>query len=314
MRIARRSRDFVSVSGSDAASYLQAMVSNDVEALGIDDSCEALLLTAKARVIAPLVVLRRGVDDFLLLTEDGLGERVRSTLLRSRFAAKCEIASEEHTSWVILGGSDGIPTSDYGVPAMEVLDEEVEPSIDDAELELLRIRAGTPRFGHEIDDRVLPAEAGLDERAVDFEKGCYPGQEPIARQHYRGRVNRTLRVLQIDGEELPEYDAELQLEGKVVGRRHQRRTRRQRHRRPRLRAGGGSRRRGAPPRDALGEAARLVGPAPVAQGIERCPAEAEAASSNLAGRILLIVGAAGISSRRRWPGIPSLQARRVGRS
>ena len=54
-------------------------------------SCEALLLTAKARVIAPLVVLRRGVDDFLLLTEPGLGERVRSTLLRSRFAAKCEI-------------------------------------------------------------------------------------------------------------------------------------------------------------------------------------------------------------------------------
>ena len=91
-------------------------------------------------------------------------------------------------------------------------------SIDDAELELLRIRAGTPRFGREIDDRVLPAEAGLDERAVDFEKGCYPGQEPIARQHYRGRVNRTLRVLRIDGEELPEYDAELELEGKVVGR------------------------------------------------------------------------------------------------
>jgi tRNA-modifying protein YgfZ len=218
MRIARRPRDFVGVRGPDAASYLQAMVSNDVEALGIGDSCEALLLTAKARVIAPLVVLRRGVDDFLLLTEDGLGERVRSVLLRSRFAAKCEIAVEQHTSSVVLGGSGGIPTTDYGVPAVEVLDEEVEPSIDDADLEVLRLRAGTPRFGHEIDDRVLPAEAGLDARAVDFEKGCYPGQEPIARQHYRGRVNRTLRVLQIDGEELPEYDAELQLEGKVVGR------------------------------------------------------------------------------------------------
>ncbi|HEY5872821.1 MAG TPA: hypothetical protein VIT46_06250 [Gaiellaceae bacterium] len=83
---------------------------------------------------------------------------------------------------------------------------------------MLRIRARTPRFGRELDDRILPAEAGLDERAIDFEKGCYPGQEPIARQHYRGRVNRTLRVLHIDGEELPEYDAELQLEGKVVGR------------------------------------------------------------------------------------------------
>jgi tRNA-modifying protein YgfZ len=215
---ARRRRDFVGVRGPDAAAYLQAMVSNDVEALDVGGSCEALLLTAKARVIAPLVVLRRGFDDFLLLTEDGLGERVRTILLRSRFAAKCEIAVEQHTSSVVLGGSGGIPTTDYGVPAVEVLDEEVEASIDDAELELLRVRAGTPRFGHEIDDRVLPAEAGLDLRAVDFEKGCYPGQEPIARQHYRGRVNRTLRVVCVDGDELPEYDAELDLDGKVVGR------------------------------------------------------------------------------------------------
>jgi folate-binding protein YgfZ len=65
---------------------------------------------------------------------------------------------------------------------------------------------------------VLPAEAGLEERAIDFEKGCYPGQEPIARQHYRGRVNRTLRVLAVEGDELPAYDAELEHSGKVVGR------------------------------------------------------------------------------------------------
>src|SRR4029450_11625089 len=92
--VARRLRDFVAVRGPESASYLQAMVSNDVEALGVGDSCEALLLTPKARVIAPLVVLRRGVDDFLLLTDEGLGERVRTTLVRSRFAAKCEIDTE----------------------------------------------------------------------------------------------------------------------------------------------------------------------------------------------------------------------------
>ena len=206
------------VQGPDAGSYLQAMISNDVEALGIGDSCEALLLTAKARVIAPLVVLRRGITDFLLLTDDGLGERVRGTLLRSRFAAKCEIELEAHSSVVVLGGDGGVPTADYGVPAVEVLDAPLGPTIPDGELELLRIRAGTPRFGREIDDRVLPAEAGLDARAVDFEKGCYPGQEPIARQHYRGRVNRTLRVLEIHGSELPEYDAELAFEGKTAGR------------------------------------------------------------------------------------------------
>ena len=118
----------------------------------------------------------------------------------------------------LLGETEGIPSGDYGLPAVERLDGDQEPTVDDAELELLRIKAGTPRWAREIDDRILPAEAGLDKRAVDFEKGCYPGQEPIARQHYRGRVNRTLRVLAIEGNELPEYDAELTLEGKVVGR------------------------------------------------------------------------------------------------
>ena len=90
-----------------------------------------------------------------------MGERVRRRRsVRSRFAAKCEIELEAHSSLVVLGGGDGIPTADYGVPAAEVLDDALEPTIDDDELELLRIRAGTPRFGREIDDRVLPAEAG----------------------------------------------------------------------------------------------------------------------------------------------------------
>jgi len=222
-RVGRRARDYVGVIGPDAESYLQAMVSNDVEALGIGDACEALLLTPKARVIAPLVVLRRGVDDFLLLTEDGLGERVRSTLLRSRFSLKCEIESEEHSSSVVVGREappGALSSADYGIAAYEVIDDETPAwnEIDEAELEVLRIRAGTPRFGREIDDRVLPAEAGLEARAIDFEKGCYPGQEPVARQHYRGRVNRALRVLEIDGSDEPAYDAELTLEGKVVGR------------------------------------------------------------------------------------------------
>jgi folate-binding protein YgfZ len=218
LRVASRPRDFVAVRGPDAASYLQAMVSNDVEALGPGEACEALVLTPKARVIAPLTVLRRGADDFLLLTEPGLGDRVRATLLRARFAKRCEIEREPHASAVVLGDADGIPTADYGVPAVEVLDAELEPTVGEDELELLRIKAGTPRYAREIDDRVLPAEAGLERRAIDFEKGCYPGQEPVARQHYRGRVNRALRVLAIAGADVPEYDAELSHEGKVVGR------------------------------------------------------------------------------------------------
>ncbi len=85
-------------------------------------------------------------------------------------------------------------------------------------LERLRIRARTPRLGLEIDDRVLPAEAGLDERAISFTKGCYPGQEPVARLHYRGHPNRGLRLLAVDATAPPTHDTELTLDGKPVGR------------------------------------------------------------------------------------------------
>lgn len=202
------------VQGHDAEDFLQRMLSNDVSA----EVCDALLLTPKARVIAPLRVWRRGDGDFLLLTEPELGETVRSVLLRARFAAKCEIEFEEHSSAIVFGEAEGIPNPDYGEPAVEILDERVEPTMDDDELEVMRIVAGTPMFGREIDDRVLPAEAGLVERAVSFTKGCFPGQEPIARLHYRGHANRGLRVLTWDGSELPVFDEPVVFEGKEVGR------------------------------------------------------------------------------------------------
>jgi tRNA-modifying protein YgfZ len=212
--VAARPRAFVRVRGRDAEDYLQRMLSNDVSG----ESCEALLLTPKGRLIAPVRVWRRGPEDFLLLTEPELGEVVRATLLRSRFAAKCGIELEDHVSTLVLGAADGIPNDDYGVPAAEVLDSAVEPTVGEEELELLRIHAGTPRWGRELDDRVLPAEAGLDERAISFTKGCYPGQEPIARLHHRGRANRRLRVLELETIELPDYDAEILQGEKVVGR------------------------------------------------------------------------------------------------
>ena len=189
------------------------MVSNDVELV----PCPALLLTPKGRVIAPLVVVRRGDDDYLLLTEEGLGDVVRSTLTRARFAAKVEIEPEEHTSVVVFGGEEGIPNDEYGVPAVEVLDAEPPASPADAdELERLRILARRPRWGREIDDRILPAEAGLTETHVSFTKGCYPGQEPIARLHYRGKTNRELRVLEVAGR--PEPETDVLYDDKVVGR------------------------------------------------------------------------------------------------
>ncbi|HEY5058097.1 MAG TPA: glycine cleavage T C-terminal barrel domain-containing protein [Gaiellaceae bacterium] len=213
MDVAARERAYVRVAGPDAQEYLQRMVSNDVESLGIGDACPALLLTAKARVIAPVVVWRRGEEDYLLLTEPELGEAVRALLTRMRLRARCEIELEEHASALVFGG-DGIRTDFPG--AAEALDAGLVPTLDADALELRRIEAGVPRWGREIDDRILPAEAGLDATHVSFTKGCYPGQEPVARLHYRGHPNRGLRVLELD--DVPAGDAELVHDGKAVGR------------------------------------------------------------------------------------------------
>ena len=203
MRFVRRQRFYVRVAGPDAEDYLQRMVSKDVAALDVGASCDALLLTPKARVIAPLVVLRRADDDFLLITEPELGERVLRELMRFRFAAKVEIEPEEHESWLVVGGG-------------EMVDERPEgEEVDEAEYERWRVAEGVPRWGREIDETILPAEAGLTETHVSFTKGCFPGQEPIARQRYRGKVNRRLRVLRVEGEPSGE---ELVLGEKVVGR------------------------------------------------------------------------------------------------
>jgi folate-binding protein YgfZ len=212
--VAARERAFVRVAGPDAADYLQRLVSNDVAGLAEGDALPALLLTAKARVIAPLVVWRRGEEDFLLLTEPSLGEPVRALLTRMRLRARCEIEPEEHVSVLVFDGDGGLPSELPG--AVEVLDADLEPTVGPDELELRRIEAGVPRWGREIDDRILPAEAGLDATHVSFSKGCYPGQEPVARLHYRGHPNRGLRVLELD--EVPPYDAELLHDGKAVGR------------------------------------------------------------------------------------------------
>jgi tRNA-modifying protein YgfZ len=210
VRAGARPRDYLRVRGPDAEDFLQRMVSNDVTAEAVVD---ALLLTPKARLIAPLRVWRRGNEDFLLLTEAGLGAAVRDALLRARLAAKCDVEPEQHTSTLVFGEAEGIPGELPGT--VEVLDADLAPTLAPDELERLRIEAGVPAWGQELDETILPAEAGLDETHISFSKGCYPGQEPIARLHHRGHVNRRLRTLDV-GSAAP--GDEIRVADKVVGR------------------------------------------------------------------------------------------------
>ena len=194
----RLHRGYVAVSGPEAAEFLERMVSNEVVSLEPSKARTALLLTPKSRIVGPVRVVREGPESFLLITEASLAETVASTLLRARFAAKCEIELKPYRGYLQLGAGEGVRNEDYGVEAYESWAEEKRDAAEpDEQLERLRIEAGTPVWGRELDETILPAEAGLDETHVSFTKGCYPGQEPIARLHYRGRPNRRLRVIEV---------------------------------------------------------------------------------------------------------------------
>jgi folate-binding protein YgfZ len=210
----RLDRGYVAVSGPEAADFLERMLSNEVVSLEPGHARQALLLTPKGRIVAPLRVVRESPDAFLLITASALAEPTAEALLRARFAARCEIEVKPYRGYVRLGPGEGVPVEDYGTEAYESWSEEELEAGEPGELEALRIQAGTPVWGNELDETVLPAEAGLDETHISFTKGCYPGQEPVARLHYRGHPNRHLRVLDLDASP----GDELVYEDKVVGR------------------------------------------------------------------------------------------------
>jgi folate-binding protein YgfZ len=221
--VAKLDRGYVEVAGPDAEEFLERMLSNEIASLEVGrDARPALLLTPKGRIIAPLRVVREKDDAFLLITDaTELAGPVADTLLRARFAAKCEIKVLPWDGYVHFGPvpeAGGVRNTDYGVEAFETWNPRgVLPSTapSAAELEAMRIDAGTPAWGKELDETILPGEAGLDRTHISFTKGCYPGQEPIARLHHRGHANRTLRVLSV---EAAESGAEILWNDKVVGR------------------------------------------------------------------------------------------------
>jgi folate-binding protein YgfZ len=214
--VVRLPRGYVRVVGPEAADFLERMLSNEVQGLEVGAGRQALLLTPKGRIVAPLRFVRDADDSFLLITDAELAEPVSAALLRARFAAKCEIAVAPLRGYLHLADPGrGVAVGDYGVDAWETWDEDELDAGEAEELEPLRIEAATPAWGKELDESILPAEAGLEETHISFTKGCYPGQEPIARLHYRGHPNRRLRRLAVPAAKPGD---EIELEGKIVGR------------------------------------------------------------------------------------------------
>ena len=232
------------LAGGEAAEFLQGQVTNDVEALAPGAGCYAALLSHKGKVQADMRVLRG--DDWIWLDAEpglepllertirmyGIGRDVRAenetdthAILSvlgpaARSALDTEPPAEEH-SFVV--GENGLYVStllgvDVICPAADAdavrLALGVEP-VSEAAAECLRIEAGRPRFGVDFGTETIPEEAGLNERAVSFTKGCYVGQETVARLHYKGKPNRHLRGLRLS--EPAATGAELRLGDRTVG-------------------------------------------------------------------------------------------------
>jgi folate-binding protein YgfZ len=229
-----RERAMLLVKGPDAAEYLQGQLTNDIEALAPGQGCYAALLDRKGHLEADMRVLRLEDGDLWLDLEQGPAEGVLKHLRTYSIGRNVEI--EDVTErWAItsligprapeLAGFEGLGpehaqrfrdwdqievlavATDLGLDLMtpadqvaalgERLTEAGAARVNEAAAEVVRVESGRPRFGLDMGPELMPAEAGITERAVNFEKGCYIGQEPVARLHYRGKPNRSLRGLRL---------------------------------------------------------------------------------------------------------------------
>jgi folate-binding protein YgfZ len=220
------------VRGGDAAEFLQGQLTNEVEALGEGQGAYAALLDRKGHIQADLRLLRLA-DGFWLDTEAAALAPLRKHLETYKIGREVEVldrtAEEAIVSvigpqaWAVAGADPGeeyahleatpggvrcrVVATDLGVdcilPAPDsaaltgALLDAGAARVSEAAAEILRVERGRPRFGTEMGPEAMPAEAGIVERAISFTKGCYIGQEPVARLHYRGRPNRHLRGLRL---------------------------------------------------------------------------------------------------------------------
>jgi folate-binding protein YgfZ len=201
-------RDFVLVSGPEAMTFLQGQLSQDIEALGIGDGARSFLLQPQGKVDAYVRVTRLGEDGFLVDVDPGFGVAVIERLNRFKLRTKAEVRGVD--GWTCIASLDD------GELVEEIVDVEVDGIAGDpAEYEVARIRAGVPRMGAEIDESTIPAALGVIDVAVSFTKGCYTGQELVARIDSRGGKTPT-RLVGVRGD--TEVGAAVVVDGKDVGR------------------------------------------------------------------------------------------------
>jgi folate-binding protein YgfZ len=222
----RSYRGKLRLTGGEAVDYLQGQVTNDVEALAPGSGCYATLLTPKGQIVADMRILRG--SDFIwidceprsipALTRNAsmysIGRDVQTVEATDDYAILSLIGPEargvldvappeEEHAWV--EGEHGMyVATDAGVDVIcAAADADAVRAalgvdeVSEEAAECVRIESGRPRLGYEIAGGVIPQEAGLNERAVSFTKGCYVGQETVARLHYKGKPNRHLRGLRL---------------------------------------------------------------------------------------------------------------------
>ena len=227
-------RDVVLATGPETATYLQGQLSQDVAGLPVGASRFSLLLSPQGHLVALLRVTRTGEETFALDTDAGAGEAVLARLQRFLLRTKTELSVVEWAC-VAVRGDGAVPPSPApegawvveaetpGVPGYDLLGPGavLPPGVAEGDLaayEALRIERGVPRTGAELTERTIPAEAGIVDRTASFTKGCYTGQELVARIDSRGgNVPRRLRGVVVDGPAVPPRGALVSVGGTEIG-------------------------------------------------------------------------------------------------
>ncbi len=228
-------RDVLRAAGPDAISFLQGQLSQDVAALAIGTSAWSLLLQPQGRVDAWLRVTRTDPDAVIIDVDGGSGEAVLARLQRFKLRVKADIDLLDWHCVAIRGPGATTAVSSAPGPGAVVLAAAVWPLVGGIDLlgpapvapagvrevsaeayEVRRIEAGMPRMGAELNERTIPAEAGVVARSVSFTKGCYTGQELVARIDSRGgHVPRLLRGVVLA--DLVAPGSSLDIDGRAVG-------------------------------------------------------------------------------------------------